>query len=247
MYGLSWVELGLREPADGRAVALGEARWALRRLDSPSGRAPFSPDLVPPYGVFYQGWTNWLRGGALSLQPAGQRDPAELRRFAADSAALGRAFDASGSPFLAAYPEQAWPVDSTVAVASLRLHDTLLPPRFAGTVERWLRAVRERLDPRTGRRRAGQLRRAGRPADRHPVDQEVRLRPAPDRRRVPRLVEDRTALGGGYAGPAAGDRLVVVADAAAVDAVRRRRRSLGAGAAAVAAPYACRHQLSGTC
>ncbi|MEV0593210.1 hypothetical protein [Nonomuraea cavernae] len=150
LYGLSWVELGLREPAAERTVALREARWALRRLDSPSGRDPFSPDLVPPYGVFYQGWTNWLRGGALSLQPAGQRDPAALRRFAADSAALGRAFDASGSPFLAAYPEQAWPVDSTVAVASLRLHDTLLPPRFAGTVDRWLQDVRERLDPSTG-------------------------------------------------------------------------------------------------
>src|SRR5215207_6236050 len=76
--------------------------------------------------VFYRGWTNWLRGG------------------------LGAAFDASASPYLTAYPGQAWPVDSTVAMASLRLHDTLLPARFGGTVERWLREVRERLDPRTG-------------------------------------------------------------------------------------------------
>ena|SRR5215218_3133485 len=56
--------------------------------------------------VFYRGWTNWLRGG------------------------LGAAFDASASPYLTAYPGQAWPVDSTVAMASLRLHDTLLPARF---------------------------------------------------------------------------------------------------------------------
>jgi hypothetical protein len=150
LYGLSWVELGMREPVGERATALREARWALERLDSPSGRARFSPDLVPPYGVFYRGWSNWLRGGVLSLQPAGRRDPGELRRFTDDAAALGAAFDASTSPYLAAYPGQTWPVDSTVAMASLRLHDMLLPARFAGTVERWLRGVRQRLDPRTG-------------------------------------------------------------------------------------------------
>jgi hypothetical protein len=150
LYGLSWVELGTRQPVGQRATALREARWALGRLDSPSGRAPFSPDLTPSYGVFYRGWSNWLRGGVLGLQPAGQRDPDELRRFADDSSALGAAFDASASPYLAAYPGQAWPVDSTVAMASLRLHDALLPARFAGTAERWLRGIRQRLDPRTG-------------------------------------------------------------------------------------------------
>ncbi|MGN9912139.1 hypothetical protein ACTMTJ_31825 [Phytohabitans sp. LJ34] len=146
LYGLSWVELGHRGPAGGRAEAAREARWALARLESPAGREPFSPGLTPEYGVFYRGWTNWLRGGLITLD----RDPAELRRFADDSAALGAAFDGAASPYLTAYPAQAWPVDSTVAVASLRLHDTLLPPRFAGTVSRWLAGVRERLDPRTG-------------------------------------------------------------------------------------------------
>lgn len=94
----------------------------------------------------YRGWTNWLRGGLLTLE----RDPAQTRRFADDSAALAAAFDGADSPFLPAYPAQAWPVDSTVAVASLRLHDALLPPRFAGTVSRWLAGVRQRLDPATG-------------------------------------------------------------------------------------------------
>ena len=150
LYGLTWVDLGMREPVGERATALREARWALGRLDSPSGRAPFSPGLAPPYGVFYRGWSNWLRGGVLSLQPAGARDADELRRFTEDSTALGAAFDASASPYLAAYPGQAWPVDSTVAVASLRLHDTLLPARFTATAERWLAGVRQRLDRRTG-------------------------------------------------------------------------------------------------
>ncbi|WP_329032809.1 hypothetical protein OIE71_08880 [Streptomyces sp. NBC_01725] len=151
LYGLSWVELGMREPAGAaRAEAVRESRWALGRLDSADGRAAFSAGLVPSYGVFYRGWTNWLRGGVLSLLPRGERASAEVRRFAADSAALGAAFDGSASPYLAAYPGQAWPVDSTVAMASLRLHDTLRPARFTGTVQRWIDGVRQRLDPRTG-------------------------------------------------------------------------------------------------
>ncbi|MFC4117672.1 hypothetical protein [Nonomuraea zeae] len=151
LYGLTWVELGMRDQAGEREAALREARWALGRLESPAGRAPFSPDLTPSYGVFYRGWCNWLRGGVLSLQPAGRRDPAELRRFESDSAELGETFDDSGSPYLAAYPGQAWPVDSTVAMASLRLHDRLATtPRYSRTTARWLQSVRARLDPRTG-------------------------------------------------------------------------------------------------
>jgi hypothetical protein len=148
LYGLAWVELGQRDV--DRSDALREARWALSRLDTPAGRAKFSPELVPSYGVFYVGWTTWLRGGVLSLQPAAGRDPVEVARLAADAAALAAAFDASASPYLPAYPGQAWPVDSTVAIAALRLHDALLPPRFGDTVARWLTLVRDRLDPATG-------------------------------------------------------------------------------------------------
>jgi hypothetical protein len=136
LYGLTAVNLG----------DLGEARWALGRLDSEEGRAPFEPGLAPAHGVFYRGWLNWLRGAILSLEPRGTTDPA----FERDSADLAAAFDASPVPFLAAYPGQAWPVDSTVAVASLALHDKLLAPRYGVTITRWLAGVRVNLDPATG-------------------------------------------------------------------------------------------------
>lgn len=144
LYGLAHVELG-RVAADPAPHAR-EARWALARLETPAGREPFDAALTPAYGVFYQGWSNWLRGGILSLGP----DETLRRHFASASAALATAFDAAPTPYLAAYPGQAWPVDSTVAAASLRLHDKLLPARYAGTVDRWLAGVRERLDPDTG-------------------------------------------------------------------------------------------------
>ncbi|MFI5491410.1 hypothetical protein [Actinoplanes sp. NPDC051859] len=136
LYGLTQADLGNES----------EARWALERLETPEGRAPFSAQLTPEYGVFYQGWTNWLRGGILAVRP----DPVLREQFEASSAALARAFDAAPTPYLTAYPGQAWPVDSTVAIASLRLHDKLFPPRYGGTVARWLAGVRTRLDPATG-------------------------------------------------------------------------------------------------
>lgn len=65
LYGLAHVELG-RTAADPAEDAR-EARWALAQLESPAGREPFDAGLTPAYGVFYQGWTNWLRGGVQRL------------------------------------------------------------------------------------------------------------------------------------------------------------------------------------
>lgn len=152
LYGLAWVELGLREAegSPGRAEALREARWALARLDTPDGTRIFSPSLDPPLGVFFNGWASWLRGGALLLEPAAARNQTEEDRLQADCAALAAAFDRSPTPFLSAYPGQAWAVDSTVAVAALRLCDALFGPRHERTIAAWLAAARERLDPATG-------------------------------------------------------------------------------------------------
>ncbi len=152
LYGLTWIEAGLRESSrtELHAEAIREAEWALERIDSPAGKAPFTKDMKPPYGVFYSGWSSWLRGGILMIQSSEDRSPAEVERFQADCPVLADAFDQNDMPFLSAYPGQAWPVDSVVAIAALRLHDSLFPPRFEATINRWLRMTRERLDPATG-------------------------------------------------------------------------------------------------
>src|SRR5262245_34122198 len=121
LYGLTWVDVALAD-RDRRAEALREARWTLDRLDGPQGREPFAAALRPAYGGFYVGWTSRLRGGVVEL--AGPGAP-EVARFEADCDALAAAFAEDG-PFLQAYPGQAWPVDSTVAIAALRLHDRVL-------------------------------------------------------------------------------------------------------------------------
>ncbi|MFC8382604.1 hypothetical protein [Nocardia sp. NPDC057272] len=146
LYGLAWVQAAHTDPGL-REDALREARWALARTQSDEGRAVFSPGLQPAYGVFWAGWTNWLRGAILSLD---QSDTAAVQQFSTHSAEIAQAFAAAGTPFLQAYRGQAWPVDSTVAVASLRLHDTLFGAQYTGVIDRWLEQAETRLDPATG-------------------------------------------------------------------------------------------------
>ncbi|WP_106131223.1 hypothetical protein [Pseudosporangium ferrugineum] len=145
LYGLTWVDLGNRGVEPERAAD--EAAWALSRMESPQGRAPFDPSAVPPYGVFYAGWTNRLRAGLLTLRDV----PEQRTKLLAGSKALAAAFDASPTPFLTAYPGQAWPCDSTVAIASLRLADTVTGgSTFAPAVTRWVQRSQNLLDPATG-------------------------------------------------------------------------------------------------
>ncbi|TCO30060.1 hypothetical protein EV652_10553 [Kribbella steppae] len=146
LYGLTWVQVGLADP-DRSVDAAREARWALDRLKSPDGTAVFDASLRPRYGVFHAGWTNWLRGGLIALKHS---DAAEIDEFTRTSVEIATAFRTAKTPFLPAYPGQAWPVDSTVAIASLRLYDDLVAPRFGATTERWVAAVKTQLDPATG-------------------------------------------------------------------------------------------------
>ncbi|MEU4190872.1 hypothetical protein AB0E69_03155 [Kribbella sp. NPDC026611] len=146
LYGLTWVQVGLTDP-DRAVDAAGEARWVLDRLTSPAGTAPFTESLQPSYGVFYAGWTNWLRGGLVALN---QSNAGDLDAFLSQSVEIATAFRTAKTPYLASYPGQAWPVDSVVAIASLRLYDSLVVPRFGQIARNWVTTVKTKLDPSTG-------------------------------------------------------------------------------------------------
>lgn len=147
LSGLAHVELGLQAEGEARAAHLSAALTALQALESEAGRAPFSPDLSPPWGAFYQGWTTRLRAGVALL---GDADPARLAALEAGCDAIAAAFAASPSPYLASYPGSVWPVDSVVAAAALGVRDQARPPRFADTLAAWSAAAQAHLDPETG-------------------------------------------------------------------------------------------------
>ncbi len=140
LYGASWIDLAVADPSFSEK-ALKEARWALSHLESEAGREAFPVDQEPPHGVFYCGWTNWLRGGILKLEKEGP----EKGQFQADCRALAEQFRRRG-PYLEAYPGQAWPCDSTVAMAALALHDHLYQPSFSSLRAKWLDQAEPLLD-----------------------------------------------------------------------------------------------------
>ncbi|WP_017556152.1 hypothetical protein [Nocardiopsis baichengensis] len=153
LYGLARADTGTLD-ARLRDEALWEARWALDRLESPEGTAAFPAGAEPAYGVFHAGWSTYLRVRIVELAGGPDAAPEEAGRLAEDTAELRSAFSASldrGTPYLEAYPGQAWPVDSVVAAAALARdarvrgtdgHDSLLAA--------WKEAAAAHTDPATG-------------------------------------------------------------------------------------------------
>lgn len=152
LYGLAWVGVGKRVPphSDLHKEAIKSAVWALEHLENRAATARFSFNSKPRYGIFCRGWANWLRGGILSLLHEGERDPGMVEKFKADSLEIANAYETSATPFLESYPKQAWPCDNIVAIASLRLHDSLFEPRFSDLISTWIVKVKSHLDPETG-------------------------------------------------------------------------------------------------
>jgi hypothetical protein len=143
----SWALYGLAEAdvarARGDGAALQNARTALAALDSAEGRAAFPEQQSPPYGVFYQGWTTYLRARLVELGVDEERPALER---AVD--ALDVAFRRSDSAWLEAYPGQAWPCDTVVALAALRVAEHAGVGDAAPVVARWRSLAT--VDPRTG-------------------------------------------------------------------------------------------------
>jgi len=151
-YGLAWVDVGLREPEGSalRREAAEEARWALRNIHSEAALVPFDLELAPPYGVFYVAWGTWLAGGILLLEGPDECDAEVAGRFQYECGSLALAFESSESPFLCSHKDKAWPCDSLVGVACLRLHDSLFEPEYEDLIGTWLDEAKARLDPATG-------------------------------------------------------------------------------------------------
>jgi len=142
LYGLSWVNVGLNLPVEDRAEAVAEARWALSNIEGDQGKAAFSASLDPPYGMFYVGWANYLRSGIVALQKNPPQNELAALQTACDEIveSVERAQDA-GTPFVASYPGEVWPVDTFPAMVSVKGCATHIDPSYEEPIARWLEDV----------------------------------------------------------------------------------------------------------
>lgn len=151
LHGLAWSELALGSTDTAlRREAVEQSNHALAAVESPDGLRVFEPDIDPPLGVAYLGWTCFLRERILQLQGS-RPDTALLGRTVRDLDRVARLYDTAGSPFQQSYRGMVWPGDNVVPVAAMGLHDRIHGDgRYGSTVLRWVAKARQRLEPNSG-------------------------------------------------------------------------------------------------
>ena len=152
LYGLAAAQAAEALDADDpRRDPLFEQAWrAVDAVDSPKARSTFDPDLTPPYGAFYCGWSLYLRGVLLKATGPDVWPAEILERLESDCRVFAEALRARGHPYLPSYEGQAWPADTVTGIAGLALRDRVLGSRFEGVIADWLEQVRAREDPDLG-------------------------------------------------------------------------------------------------
>lgn len=150
LYGLSWVELALRDP-DLTMKALKEARWAMTQIESPHGKEAFPPELKPDHGMFYSAWRNHLLAGILLLQPPDKRNSTEWQLFKERCDQIAGLLSNSSTPFPPSYQGLSWPCDTPPAIHSLVISDAMTKDSvYRPVVQDWLAKVKQKVESGTG-------------------------------------------------------------------------------------------------
>ncbi|MEM6772720.1 MAG: hypothetical protein AAF597_19230, partial [Bacteroidota bacterium] len=152
LYGLSWADYAQHLPnGPKKDKALTEITWALSEIDSPASKAVFPQDQPIPYGMFFQGWSAYLRVKYLTLLDPAERDSVEISKLQAQITDMITAFSEAKSPFLESYPNAVWPADNVVGMAAVaNAGKILLDESLLIVTAAWLNKIRLRLDPETG-------------------------------------------------------------------------------------------------
>ncbi|MEX2233309.1 MAG: hypothetical protein WD824_14195 [Cyclobacteriaceae bacterium] len=147
LYGLAWCNFIREHPgAEFFNEGLAEIQKTWNKINAPLGRAPFDQDMALPYGAFYTGWSTYLLGEKLTVEPDEQRDENELIIFRQRCKLIAAAL--ADNVYPASYHGGVWPADVVVCAASLALHDKLLSPEYGDLIKDWIFNVKSNLDTR---------------------------------------------------------------------------------------------------
>ncbi len=152
LYGLAWYDATahLSQDSPYRKKALKEISWAFDKTNSVHGKSTFFQGLPIEYGAFYMGWNNLLLGRKLALQNSTERLKEDIKLFETNCRQIATFIRKNETPFAESYSNMAWSADMTVCVASLSFHDRILKTAYKKDIQKWLTAVKKRLDTQTG-------------------------------------------------------------------------------------------------
>lgn len=146
IYGLAWCNF--LEGLDGESEYFNEGHGEIQRvfdkIDSDTGRSSFDEDLPLPYGAFYTGWSTYLLGRKLYLEPPSKRKKTEVDFFRQKCENIASSINEKIYP--ESYHGSAWPADVVLCMATLALHDKLFEPHYSDAIKNWLMKVKSTLD-----------------------------------------------------------------------------------------------------
>ena len=117
---------------------------------SENGSAIFPKGLEMKHGAFYNGWSSYLIGRKLEIQPVEQRDSIDIQHFEMFCERMSLAYSENESPYLRSYGYGTWQADNVVCIASLALHDRIFTPKYETLIQNWLVKVKAMLHPEIG-------------------------------------------------------------------------------------------------
>jgi len=152
LYGLTWCELALAESSNLnlKNKAVNEALYAFKEIDSDKAQKSFPNYTRPKFGIFYNGWRNYLLSKILLVDIKFEDSDLYMNKFADQCDKIERAILSLDSPYLESYDSLCWPADTFVAIASLANYDITFTPRHNLTIKNWLTRVNNLLDKSTG-------------------------------------------------------------------------------------------------
>lgn len=147
LYGLAWCNFLKKSNNNSEYFKEGreEIQKSLDKINSNIGRGPFTKELPLPFGAFYTGWSTFLHGKKLSIEPIPLRDEKEMLRFKDQCSNIASAVNDRFYP--ATYYGHSWPADVVLCIASLSLHDKLFAAQYTTIIHDWLKNVKKNLDP----------------------------------------------------------------------------------------------------
>ena len=151
LYGLAWCELAISDPADSllKMKAINEALFAFDNIDAGRAKWSFPEYLNPEYGIFYNGWRNYLLSKIFSIDKDFANSDFYYKKLQNQGDLIVSAIDSADTPYLESYGSQSWPADTYVAIASLAIYDRIFGQRYNDDITKWLESVKTKLDPET--------------------------------------------------------------------------------------------------
>lgn len=147
LYGLAWAEFGENIRNENPALyeeAFEQVKVAKAAVFSPIATRPFPKKQDITYGAYYSGWSNYLLGKTILLNPI--ENHSDNTRFKNKCNEIAEIIITGKSPYIESYPNQIWPADMTTAVASLALHDKIFEPQYQNVLQIWISKVKNNLN-----------------------------------------------------------------------------------------------------